>query len=135
MISSPDDFSPYLSVLLPGLKSVLLDPIPDVRSTSAKALGALVRGLGESALPDLRPWLIDTLKSETGTGVERSGAAQGLTELLVASGGNVVNEVMMDEIFPLAGHPRRNTREGVLWVLTFLPTTLGQGYSGLIEQG
>ena len=133
MIAEPRDFSPYLGVLLPGLQSVLLDPIPDVRSTSAKAIGALVRGLGESEMPDLRAWLIETLKSESGTSVERSGAAQGLCELLIACGGTTVHEVMKSEILPLSTHPRGNVREGVLWVLTFLPTSLGNGFASLID--
>ena len=52
-----------------------------MRSISAKSLGSLTRGLGEATFPDLRPWLIDTLRSEGGNSVERSGAAQGLSEL------------------------------------------------------
>ena len=43
MINDARDFVPYLPTLLPDLKSTLLDPIPDVRSISAKALGSLTR--------------------------------------------------------------------------------------------
>lgn len=46
MISDPKDMLPYLPQLLPGLKDGVLDPIPDVRSTAAKALGQLVHGIG-----------------------------------------------------------------------------------------
>ncbi len=123
MIQDPRDFVPYLSILLPDLKTVLLDPIPDVRSTSAKALGFLTRSLGEATFPDLRPWLIDTLRSEVGSSVERSGAAQGLTEVLTAGGPHLVQKVMTEEILPLKSYPQASTREGVLWVLTFLPTS------------
>jgi len=133
MIDDPRDFVPYLPILLPDLKTVLLDPIPDVRSTSAKALGALTRGLGEDTLPDLRSWLIETLRSESISSAERSGAGQGLTELLVAGGASVVEEVMYEEILPLRTHPQPSTREGVLWVLTFLPTSLGQSFTPLID--
>ena len=133
MINDPRDFVPYLPTLIPDLKTVLLDPIPDVRSTSAKALGALTRGLGEATFPDLRPWLLDTLKGQKGSSVERSGAAQGLTEVLIASGSMVVESVLMDEILSLRGHPQASTREGVLWVLTFLPPALGQGYAPFID--
>jgi len=133
MINDPRDFVPYLSILLPDLKSVLLDPIPDVRSTSAKAFGSLTRGLGEDTFPELRPWLIATLQAEEGSSVERSGAAQGLTEVLIAGGGSLVEEVMLEEILPLKSHPKASTREGVLWVLTFLPSSLGQGFAPLID--
>jgi hypothetical protein len=33
-----------------------VDPIPDVRSTAAKALGSLMRGMGEEGLPDCATW-------------------------------------------------------------------------------
>ncbi|KAL9182373.1 hypothetical protein ACHAXT_013025 [Thalassiosira profunda] len=134
MVNDPRDFVPYLPILLPDLKSTLLDPIPDVRSISAKSLGSLTRGLGEATFPDLRPWLIDTLRSEEGSSVERSGAAQGLSEVLVASGAQLTENVMINEILPLKSHPKAGTREGVLWVLTFLPSVLGQAYSSLIDE-
>ena len=134
MVNDPRDFVPYLPTLIPDLKSTLIDPIPDVRSISAKSLGSLTRGLGEATFPDLRPWLIETLTSEGGSSVERSGAAQGLTEVLVASGAQLTETVMRNEILPLKSHPKAGTREGVLWVLTFLPSSLGQAYSSLIDE-
>ena len=97
-------------------------------------MGSLTRGLGEATFPDLRPWLIETLTSDEGSSVERSGAAQGLTEVLVASGAQLTENVMRNEILPLKSHPKAGTREGVLWVLTFLPSTLGQGYAALIDE-
>jgi len=53
MINDPKDFVPYLPILLPDLKAVLLDPIPDCRSISAKAFGSLTRSLGEATFPDV----------------------------------------------------------------------------------
>jgi hypothetical protein len=133
MINDPKDFLPYLPTLLPDLQLAMLDPIPDVRSTSAKAVGSLTRGLGEDSLPDLRAWLIEKLRDQGVTSAERSGAAQGLTELLVAGGAQVVEDVMKEEILPLRSHPQASTREGVLWVLTFLPSSLGQSFTPLID--
>lgn len=57
-----------------------MDPIPEVRSVAARAIGSLIRGMGEENFPDLVPWLFDTLKSD-GSNVQRSGAAQGLSEV------------------------------------------------------
>jgi hypothetical protein len=133
MVNEPKDLIPYLPILLPDLKLALLDPIPDVRSTAAKALGSLTRGLGEDNLPELRTWLIEQLCEDTVTSAERSGAAQGLTEVLIAGGASIVDVVMRDEILPLRSHPRASTREGVLWVLTFLPSALGQAFTSLID--
>lgn len=61
-----------------------MDPIPEVRSVAARALGSLIRGMGEDHFPDLVPWLLDTLKSDN-SNVERSGAAQGLSEVSITS--------------------------------------------------
>lgn len=54
----------------------MLLPPPQVRTVSAKALGAMVKGMGESCFDDLLPWLMETLASEQSS-VDRSGAAQG----------------------------------------------------------
>jgi hypothetical protein len=62
------------------ISQVLVDPIPEVRGVAARALGSLIRGMGEEIFPDLVPWLLDTLKSDN-SNVERSGAAQGLSEV------------------------------------------------------
>jgi HEAT repeat protein len=64
---------------------------------------------------------------------ERSGAAQGLCEVLIASGTSTVEGVMLDDILPLASHPSPSTREGVLWVLCFLPPALGQGFTSMLD--
>lgn len=61
---------------MPGLQQSLLDPVPEVRCVSARALGAMVKGMGESCFENLMPWLMQTLTSERSS-VDRSGAAQG----------------------------------------------------------
>ena len=65
--------------------------------------------------------------------MERSGAAQGLSEVLCAGGAGLVDTVMKDEIIPLINHPKASTKEGVLWLLTFLPSSLGQSFAPLID--
>ena len=79
-LTDQKELSPYLPGIIPGLKSSLLDPVPEVRAVSARALRAMVRGMGESSFEDLLPWLMTTLTSEQSS-VDRSGAAQGLAEV------------------------------------------------------
>lgn len=74
----------YFSDYLFQQEQVLVDPIPEVRSVAARALGSLIRGMGEDNFPDLVAWLLDTLKSDN-SNVERSGAAQGLSEVSITA--------------------------------------------------
>lgn len=60
----PQDLSPYVSLLVPELRLSLIDPLPEVRATAAKALGSLLRGMGQEHFQDLMPWLLETVKSE-----------------------------------------------------------------------
>jgi len=129
MINDSRDFVPYLPTLLPDLKLSLLDPIPDVRGTSARALGSLTRGMGESIVGELKPWLIEKLGDEKCSSAERSGAANGLTEVLVAAGSDVTEDCVFNEIMPLKDCPEASKREGVLWMLSYLAPALGQGFS------
>ncbi len=55
--------APYVGVLVPDLQAALVDPLPEVRATAAKALGSLLRGMGEEHFKDLVPWLLTTLQS------------------------------------------------------------------------
>ena len=58
------DMAPYVPSLLSDLRTSLIDPLPEVRATAAKALGSLLRGVGDQLFADLMPWLLATLKSE-----------------------------------------------------------------------
>ena len=131
MVSEPKTLVPYLVQVLPGLKDCLLDPIPDVRATSAKALGSLVGGVGEEELAELVPWLMSTLQSEASP-VERSGAAQGLAEVCLALGEERLDEIL-DTALTLRNQPKSAAREGLLWLLSFLPSVLAEGFASHIK--
>ena len=86
MITDSKSLLPFLGQLMSGLKDCLIDPIPDVRTSSAKALGCIVGGVGVEAVSvdsgenessSILTWLLQTLRTENSS-VERSGAAQGL---------------------------------------------------------
>ncbi|KAI9281941.1 armadillo-type protein [Sporodiniella umbellata] len=132
-LTDQKDLVPYLTVILPGLNQVLIDPVPAARGTAAKALGALVEKLGEENFPGLILDLLDTLKSETG-GVDRQGAAQGLSEVLAGLGIERMDG-LLPEIISNAESPRSYVREGFVSLLIYLPATFGarfQPYLGRI---
>ena len=57
-----------------------------MRAAAARALGSLHQGLGEDKFDDIAKYLMDMLKGEKTSKVQRSGAAQGLSELIAAFG-------------------------------------------------
>ncbi|EEY69168.1 translational activator GCN1, putative [Phytophthora infestans T30-4] len=134
MINDAKDLVPYMETVLPSLKTQLVDPIPEVRAVAAKALGKLVKGLGERHFTDMLTWLLEAMKDDEVGPVERSGAAQGLCEVVVALGVERVERVMRDDILPLARHPKYSVREGVLWVMAFLPPALGKQFSMFLRE-
>ncbi|KAG5638049.1 hypothetical protein H0H81_002083 [Sphagnurus paluster] len=122
-LTDSKDFVPYLSELLPLVHMVLVDPVPEARATAAKALGTLVERLGEIHFPDLVPGLLRTLKTDT-SGVDRQGAAQGLSEVLSGLGMERL-EGLLPDIIANAQSPRPTVREGFMSLLVFLPATFG----------
>ncbi|GMH13085.1 hypothetical protein Nepgr_014926 [Nepenthes gracilis] len=132
LVTEPRDMIPYIGLLLPEVKKVLVDPIPEVRSVAARALGSLIRGMGEENFPDLVPWLLETLKSD-GSNVERSGAAQGLSEVLSALGTEYFEHVLPD-IIRNCSHQKAYVRDGYLTVFKYLPRSLGVQFQNYLQQ-
>ncbi|KAL3681502.1 hypothetical protein R1sor_024458 [Riccia sorocarpa] len=132
LVTEHKDMLPYLSLLLPEVKKVLVDPIPEVRTVAARALGSLIRGMGEENFQDLVPWLLETLKSENSS-VERSGAAQGLSEVLAALGTEYF-EALLPDIIQNCSHQRAAVRDGYLTLFKYLPSALGPTFQSYLQR-
>ncbi|KAL3523389.1 hypothetical protein ACH5RR_016223, partial [Cinchona calisaya] len=132
LVTEPKDMIPYIGLLLPEVKKVLVDPIPEVRSVAARALGSLIKGMGEENFPDLVSWLLDTLKSD-GSNVERSGAAQGLSEVLAALGTEYFENILPD-IIRNCSHQKASVRDGYLTLFRYLPRSLGVQFQNYLQQ-
>ncbi|GAB0090658.1 Translational activator Gcn1 [Sergentomyia squamirostris] len=134
-LTDQKDLTPYLPNIIPGLKTSLLDPVPEVRAVSARALGAMVRGMGESStFEDLLPWLMQTLTSESSS-VDRSGAAQGLSEVVGGLGVEKLHK-LMPEIISTA---ERNdiaphVKDGYIMMFIYMPTSFPNEFTLYIGQ-
>uniref|UniRef100_A0A670KGB9 GCN1 activator of EIF2AK4 n=1 Tax=Podarcis muralis TaxID=64176 RepID=A0A670KGB9_PODMU len=128
-LTDQKDLAPYLPSVTPGLKASLLDPVPEVRTVSAKALGAMVKGMGESCFEDLLPWLMETLTYEQSS-VDRSGAAQGLAEVMAGLGVEKL-EKLMPEIVATASKVdiAPHVRDGYIMMFNYLPITFGEKFT------
>jgi hypothetical protein len=122
LVNDPQDMAPYVSLLLPEVQAALVDPLPEVRATAAKALGALTMGMGSSALGDTEPWLLEKMRSEA-SAVERSGAAQGLAEVLAVQGAGAL-EAVLPEVIEGCNARTAAAREGSLTLFKYLPYSM-----------
>lgn len=57
---------------------------------------------------------------------------QGASEVLRALGEDKLVAVVT-QLLPLANHPKSGPREGLLWLLAFLPSAMGEGFATLID--
>ena len=132
-LTDQKDLSPYLSDVLPGLKQSLVDPVPEVRAVCAKALGTMVKGMGEESLQELLPWLLSMLKSE-GSSVDRSGAAQGLSEVLLAQGVHHLEQLMPHFIASAQDSTSpAHVRDGYLMLFVYLPAAFKEEFVPFIN--
>ncbi|KAH8275070.1 hypothetical protein KR018_005723 [Drosophila ironensis] len=133
-LTDQKDLSPYLPSIIPGLKSSLLDPVPEVRAVSARALGAMVKGMGENSFENLLPWLMETLTSESSS-VDRSGAAQGLSEVVGGLGVEKMHKLMPEiistaERVDIAPH----VKDGYIMMFIYMPGAFPEEFTPYIGQ-
>ncbi|EHK96768.1 putative Translational activator GCN1 [Glarea lozoyensis 74030] len=126
------DLVSHLPILVAGLKIAVVDPVPTTRATASKALGSLIEKLGEDALPDLIPGLMQTLKSDTGAG-DRLGSAQALSEVL-AGLGTVRLEETLPTILQNVASNKAAVREGFMSLFIFLPVCFGNSFANYLSK-
>ncbi|KAK8117583.1 eIF-2-alpha kinase activator GCN1 [Apiospora kogelbergensis] len=126
------DLIAHLPVLVSGLKLASVDPVPTTRATASRALGSLVEKLGEDALPDLIPGLMQTLKSDTGAG-DRLGSAQALSEVLAGLGTTRLEETL-PTILQNVESSKPAIREGFMSLFIFLPVCFGNSFANYLSK-
>lgn len=133
-LTKSKDLSPYLPSIIPGIKNSLLDPVPEVRGVTARALGAMVKGLGDEILAELLPWLKEMLISESSS-VDRSGAAQGLAEVLGGLGVDSLKQ-FMPEIIAITERSDvpYHVKDGYIMLYIYLPLVFTQHFAVYINQ-
>lgn len=132
-LTSHNDLKPYLEGLMDEIRSVLLDPIPSTRATAAKAVGALVKGMGEEEFSGLVSWLLDTIQTAPGF-IERSGAAQGLSEVIASLPEHRFKLDLFPYIIQQTESERPTTREGFVSVFQFLPDAWGLNFAPYLDK-
>ncbi|KAF2218539.1 armadillo-type protein [Elsinoe ampelina] len=126
------DLISHLPILVAGLRTAVVDPVPATRATASKALGSTVEKLGEDALPDLIPSLMTALKADTGAG-DRLGSAQALSEVLAGLGTSRLEETL-PTILQNVSSSRPAIREGFMSLFIFLPATFGNSFANYLSK-
>lgn len=126
------DLTAHLPILVAGLRLAIVDPVPATRATASKALGSTIEKLGEDALPDLIPSLMQTLKSETGAG-DRLGSAQALSEVLAGLGTSRLEQTL-PSILQNVSSSKASVREGFMSLFIFLPACFGQSFANYLAR-
>lgn len=129
-LTEKKDVIVHLPVLVAGLKTAIVDPVPTTRATASRALGSLVEKLGEDTLPDLIPGLMQTLKSDTGAG-DRLGSAQALSEVLAGLGTTRLEETL-PTILQNVESSKAAVREGFMSLFIFLPVCFGNSFANYL---
>jgi HEAT repeat protein len=126
------DLITYLTELLPPLRDILSDAIPENRASAAASLGLLVEKLGEDSFPDLIDSLMDDLNVDS-AGIGRLGSAQALSEILSALGLHRLEDVLPD-ILNATENIKYTVREAFINLLVYLPATFGNRFQPYLAQ-
>jgi hypothetical protein len=126
LCQQPTHLSFYFTQLTTLLFDTLVDPIPGVRSMSAKALGSLAKTLDEEHITNLLTQLLGKLKNSN-TPVERSGAAYALAQVITSLPSTTVKNLIPQLLYNVE-HLSLQLREGYLGIFVFLPSCFDPGF-------
>eukprot|EP01104_Vermistella_antarctica_P000635 TRINITY_DN10784_c0_g1_i1.p1 TRINITY_DN10784_c0_g1~~TRINITY_DN10784_c0_g1_i1.p1 ORF type:complete len:1739 (-),score=418.79 TRINITY_DN10784_c0_g1_i1:1-4593(-) len=126
-LTTVDDLCPYVPALISALKAIIADPTPEVRATSSKALGALVKGLPADTYSDLLPWLMKAVQAKGSGKVNREGAAQAFSEVLAAMESGALS-TYLPQVLLLTSDRKAHVRDGGMAVFIFLPSAMGRDF-------
>ena len=136
-LMDPSELRPYLINLVPALRGVLGDAVPQVRSGSARALGVMMRLLHTNNLaqdcpvlmqivPECLEIIFSTLPSITS--IDRAGAAQAIAQVTAARGLDQLIQLVNEQVAPVLFNEKSKSagtsREALLHLCAALPAAL-----------
>jgi len=77
---------PYLKFVGSGIKTALCDPLPEIRSIAAMAVGKISSKIGADAAKQYFSFIYELIDSPNSNTTEKTGAAQAYAELICSQG-------------------------------------------------
>ena len=141
-LMDPVELRPYLINLVPALRGVLGDAVPQVRSGSARALGVMMRLMHNNGLAQDCPVLVEIVPEcfeiifsslSSVTSIDRAGAAQAIAQVTAGRGLEPLIKLVDEKIAPVLFNEKEKekssnssgtSREALLHLCAALPSAL-----------
>ncbi|KAL4445680.1 hypothetical protein ABPG74_006231 [Tetrahymena malaccensis] len=133
LIKDPKDIIPYMDILVGGLRNALSDNDNEVRLFASKAIGQICKTLGQANSEKYFKFIKDILESKTSTSIERSGAAQALSEIMCILGLDYFKN-QLPSIFEKMQSKQNWVREGYIGIFVFVPVILKENFNPFIKE-
>ena len=82
LILNPSDILPYLKIVSLGVKTAVCDPLPEIRSIAAMAIGKISAKIGADNAREYFNFIFDLIDSPLSNTTEKTGAAQAYAEII-----------------------------------------------------
>ncbi|EGR27417.1 hypothetical protein IMG5_195990 [Ichthyophthirius multifiliis] len=132
LIKDPKDILPYMEILVGGLKSALADNNNEVRLFAAKAIGKISNTIGKQNTEIYFRFIKDIIESKTATSIERSGAAQALSEIMCILGLDYFKS-QLPIIFEKMSDKQPWVKEGYIGIFVYVPVILKESFNAYIK--
>ncbi|CAD8203588.1 unnamed protein product [Paramecium pentaurelia] len=132
LIQKSDDLVPYMNLITGGLEVVIGDPLLEVRTVAAKAIGQLSQKIGIENTKIFFKFIWDVLENKEASTNKRSGAAHAFAEITCIHGDNYLEE-QLQFIFNQIQRQEIYVKEGYIGIFIYIPSILQQKFQNYVK--
>jgi hypothetical protein len=112
-LMDPAELRPHLQNIVPALCNVLGDPVPQIRSAAARALGILAKLMNSNGLllsqcpvlvkivPDCLQLIFSSASQSNASAIDRAGAAQAIAQVTASQGLEALISLVQNHVSPV----------------------------------
>ncbi|CAD8213344.1 unnamed protein product [Paramecium octaurelia] len=132
LIQKTDDLVPYMNLIVGGLEVVIGDPLLEVRTIAAKAIGQVSKKIGIENTKTFFKFIWDVLENKEASTNKRSGAAHAFAEISCIHGDNYLEE-QLQFIFSQIQRSEIFVKEGYIGIFIYIPSILQQKFENYVK--